>query len=105
MPRLLRDIVRMVVSLDSGISVVGEVPADADVAERIAATEAAFVVCGNGSDDAVDPMPLLARFPRLRVLAVAGDGATGLLYELRPYRERIGPLSAQLLVETIRGGA
>ena len=105
MPHLLRDIVRTAVSFDSKITVVGEVPADAEVAERIAETDAGFVVCGDELDDWLGPMPLLDRFPRLRVLEVASDSATGVLYELSPSRKRIGPLSAQLLVETIRGSA
>jgi len=47
---------------------------------------------------------LLFDRPRLRALAIGGDGAETALYELRPNRTPLGELSAARLLEAIRRG-
>jgi hypothetical protein len=44
---------------------------------------------------------LLAREPGLKILAVAGDGRRGYLYELLPHELALGELTPQKLVEAV----
>jgi hypothetical protein len=45
---------------------------------------------------------LLYRQPHLRVVAVIGGGTEATLYELRPTRERLGPLTLDAFLATVR---
>ena len=43
--------------------------------------------------------------PRLRLLAVTGDGRSAVTYELRPHKTPLGDASADTLLGAIRGAA
>lgn len=45
---------------------------------------------------------LLLRHPHVKVLAIADNGKTGSLYELRPRRVSLGNISARTLTQAIR---
>jgi hypothetical protein len=57
-----------------------------------------------GSDDGEVSEPyrrLLDDHPRLKVLALEGDGRSGSIWELRPHRIPLGELSPRRLVQAI----
>jgi hypothetical protein len=46
---------------------------------------------------------MLFHHPHLRVVAVIGGGTDATLYELRPTREQLGPLTLDAFLATVRG--
>jgi hypothetical protein len=50
-----------------------------------------------------DFLGLLRQRPRLRILAFAGDGKSGALYEMRPRRIPLPEMSRRALRRSIRG--
>jgi hypothetical protein len=103
MPRLLREIVEGIVVVEDDLELTGTLPApeslssldDGDAPDVVITAESPAV------GDAVES--LLDRFPRVRVLAVAGEGRYANVYRLRPCRERIGNLSPDSLLAAVRG--
>lgn len=53
-----------------------------------------------GDDD--EGLQWLARYPAARVVALQGDGADAVVYEMRPHRTPLGELSPRTLREAIR---
>ena len=104
MPRLLREIVKSVLRLEPDVALLGEFPASADLIETVQSTGARFVITDTRTA-ACDQVPrLLCAEPRVRVLGVANDGLESDLYELRPHRIRLGEVSPESLLQTIRAG-
>ena len=84
------------------MTVVGRV-GDADVLAAARRTRADAVLVGQKAKDEREQYgPLLLRRPRLKVLAIAHDGRTGSLYELRPRRVPLGEMSADVLRRAIQ---
>ena len=103
MPPLLLDMLQHVVESDPNMAVVGRV-GDADLLAAVWRTRADVVLVGQkAKDERAQYGRLLLRRPRLKVLAIAQDGRTGLLYELRPRRVPLGEISADALCRAIRG--
>jgi hypothetical protein len=105
MPTLMLDIVHHVVATQPDMVIVDKVDA-AELSAAVQRTRADVVVIGhdeNGERNLF--LSLLLRRPQLRVLAIADDGKSGCLYDLRPRRVRIGKISAGSLAEAIRGRA
>ena len=103
MPKLLLDIVRKVVESAPDMTVAGET-ADrelAPAAKRLRA-DVVLVAQGAGQSDS-DYVTLLRKRPSLKVLAITGDGKSGTLHEMRPYRIPLGEMSADTLRDAIRG--
>ena len=63
------------------------------------------VVSQPDSDDEASPVSMLLRSPRSRVLALAADARTAVLYELRPHRTPLGELSRESLLKAVHAGA
>jgi chemotaxis response regulator CheB len=104
MPHMLRSIIRDIVSDEPDMEVVGELAGQARLLAAVEKTDASFVIIGHDGQDAPDTLgELFAYRPSARVLAVAREGRTGILYELRPQRIPIGELSASRLLAVIRG--
>jgi hypothetical protein len=106
MPRMLRDIVAELVGSQDDMCIVGESAAGSslrDLARRLAPH---VIILGIDSREIpTDARLLVHEQAAMRVLAVEADGRHAWLYELRPHQVRIGEISAQSLVETIRGCA
>jgi hypothetical protein len=86
-----------------GLTVIGEDGGDLLATVRSAAADALIV--REDSCDEEEIRGLLAELPGVRILAIAANGASGSLYELRPHRVRLGELSPQALVDAVTGGA
>jgi len=102
MSPLLLDMLHHVVASNTNMTVVGQV-GDADLLAAVRQTRADVVLVGQKvKDERKRYGPLLLRRPRLKVLAIAHDGRTGSLYELRPRRVHLGELSADALYRAMR---
>jgi hypothetical protein len=104
MPKMLLDILSHVVASEPDMVVAGWVEDDEDLLAAIRRARANVILVGQAAEDAQEKYAslLLAR-PRLKVVAITGDGKTGLLYELRPKRVPLGEISADVLRKAIRG--
>jgi hypothetical protein len=102
MSPLLLDMLHHVVASNPNMAVVGQV-GDADLLAATRRSRADVVLVGQKvKDERKHYGPLLLRRPRLKVLAIAHDGRTGSLYELRPRRVHLGELSADALYRAMR---
>jgi hypothetical protein len=96
LPRLLSDLIVGLGAEERGSEVV-----TAEGSDLIAAAEArdADVVVTTAALAAPDAVAaLLEARPRLRAIAVDGDGREGVVYELRPHRQELGELSRSTLL-------
>ena len=96
LPRMLRDILTEIVSTQADMAIV----ADADAPDE--AGNADFVIAGAERLVQDEVEALLEARPRMKVLAVAGDGRQTFLYELRPQMVPLGEVSPQTLLQVIR---
>jgi DNA-binding NarL/FixJ family response regulator len=105
MSRLLRGIVRGVLSIHRDMRVVREVEDEQAVISAVDETDANFVIWGVDGGFKPTVCELFDRFPRVRVIAIEGDGRDSFLYELRPIKSELGQLSGDRLVDAIRVAA
>lgn len=103
MPRMLREIVAEVVRAQPDMMVVGEYPADAELAGVAQRLEADVVILGadSGGFPALG-RELVHRSPHVKVLAVEAEGRQAWLYELRPHQVVMDQVAPADLVATIR---
>jgi len=100
LPRMLREIIEDVVAAAPDLDVVETVERPTGLIAVVDGAKADFLIAG---DDALEDVGVLLRErPRLKVLAVAGDGRQTFLYELRPQEVSLGEVSPQNLLEAIR---
>jgi hypothetical protein len=102
MPRILREIIEQAVADEPDMEIVGVEGRDVPLRQAVESTRADFVMAG-ADYDLGEVARVLDERPRLRVLAVAGDGREAFLYELRPTRTPLGEVSPQTIVDAIRG--
>src|SRR5262245_21355173 len=77
-----------------------------DLASKVKSTQADAVMMQSADPDCVaDFEPLLRGFPALRVVAIAADGNSGFLHELRPFSLPLPELSAEVLSSVLRSGS
>jgi hypothetical protein len=97
LPRLLNDVVVSIVSGEPDIDF--EQCSREDVARRIreGAVDAVITIATPSL-----VVSLLQSNPALRVIAVAEGARTGFLWQMRPYRESLGELSADGLIRALR---
>ena len=100
MPPILREIIERAVGGEPDLELVQSGP-ERSLRAAVEASAAEFVISGADHDFA-EVARLLDERPRLRVLAVAGDGREAFLYELRPTRTALGEVSQQAIVDAIR---
>jgi len=104
LPRLVRDLLAERLGAEPDLEVVdaGEAPGDG-AAAALARLEPDVVVVGLGADER--PLvwaEMLGRLPHLKLLALEERGRDVSLYELRPTRTRLGPLSPSDVVAAVR---
>jgi hypothetical protein len=102
MPRMLREIVSGVVSMQPDLAVVA-VTGRARARQVLAKSRADVAVTGLDESARQGALDLLGTLPRLRVVAISPDGREGTLYELRSHEVCFGELSPELLLAAIRG--
>ena len=100
LPRMLRDIIEQAVTPEPDMVIVSD-PREPSLAATVERTGADFVILGRDAGP-TEVDGLLCENPRLRVLAVAGDGREAFLYELRPTRTPLGEISPRTIVDAIR---
>ncbi len=107
MPRLLHDIVHAILATQPDIQLAAEphgVPAN-EMARLDALDHADVAIVSASEMENVDYDALLYAHPRLRLVAIAGDGKGGAVYELLPSRVALGEFSPEVLVDAIRSKA
>jgi DNA-binding NarL/FixJ family response regulator len=98
----LVDILHHIVASEPDMAIVGRI-SDGDLFAAAQATGADVILIGQRAKEGGEQYEeLLLRQPRLKVLAIAEDGKTGSLYELRPQRISLGEVSAGVLCAAIR---
>ena len=104
-PGLWSETIRGVLEADADIEVRGEIDDCTQIDQAVDRTEADVVVWLTADmDRVIEPCKrLLARLPRIRVLAVK-DGTKASVWRMRPTRRRLGQLSPETLVREVRGG-
>ena len=104
MPRMLLDILSNIVASEPDMVVAGWVKDDEDLLAATRRARASVILVGRAAEDEQEKYASLLRArPKLKVVAIAGDGKTSLLYELRPQRVPLGEISADALRKAIRG--
>lgn len=103
-PGLLRDIVWDALAGHEDIDLVLESSADAAGPAVNANHPGTVVWCGRESPPEATVRALLYDHPRLRILAIAGEGRAGVLHELVPHASSVRDLSPEVLLHAVRGG-
>lgn len=101
---VFQEVLAAALAAEPDLRVVGVSDPDPDqVAGAVALRDVHVVVLSLPSDSTLGEYdPLLYRHPHLRVVAVIGGGTDATLYELRPARERLGPLTLDAFLATVR---
>jgi hypothetical protein len=103
-PGMFLDILDNIIASQPDMRVVGRVGTAESLLAAIRRTAAdVILVRQKVADERKEYFPVLLKRPRVKVLAVAGNGKTGLLYELRPQCRPLGTMSAETLCAAIRG--
>jgi DNA-binding NarL/FixJ family response regulator len=102
MPRLLREIIVQAVGDEPDLEIVPFEAHGAALRQTVESSRADFVIAG-ADYEFREVAQVLEERPRLRILAVAGQGREAFLYELRPTRTPLGEVSPRTIVEAIRG--
>ena len=103
LPTLMTDILQHLAASDPAVTVVGRAGASDLLAEARRWRADVIVVARKAKDERRKLAKLLLNRPRLKVLAIAENGAAGTLYEMRPRRIFIGNISAHSLSQAIHG--
>jgi DNA-binding NarL/FixJ family response regulator len=103
LPRLVRDMVKEILSEESGVRVVTKADCDEPLADAVVSTGVNCVVLSAARPGlAREVEAALRALPGLRVLALAPGDGTGVLYEMRPYRVPLGAISPAVLIDALR---
>jgi DNA-binding NarL/FixJ family response regulator len=108
LPRMLREIVRNVLDAHAGVTVVDHAsvqPRPTSLVEAVDRARADVVITGKPDQRAAVTRTLLEQRPRVQLIAVSEDGRHTTVSGLRPYREPLGEVEPDQLVEAIRGVA
>jgi DNA-binding NarL/FixJ family response regulator len=99
LPRMLEEIVSHILS-QRGLEVAGTARKVDGLPRKVARARPDVVVLGE--DDPPLAAALLEQSPRLKVLAITGEGQDWWLYGLSPERTRLGALSPARLVRVVQ---
>jgi hypothetical protein len=100
MPRLLNDIVHTILAAEADLDVDAPSSHAALLPEKV--RDADVVIVMERELAGMNYESLLRAHPRLRLVALSGDGRSGALCELRPCRVPLGELSPQSLIDAVR---
>jgi DNA-binding NarL/FixJ family response regulator len=104
MPKMLLDILSHVVASEPDMVVVGWVNDDEDLLAATRRARANVILVRQAAENEQEKYAsLLFARPKLKVVAIVGDGKTGFVHELRPQCVPLGEISADALRNAIRG--
>jgi chemotaxis response regulator CheB len=106
MSNMLASVVTGVLARLPDMIVAGRAEAGDDLIAKIRSTQADVVMLQ--SDDpghAAAYEPMLRGFPVLKVVAIAADGNSGFLHEMRPFSLPLPELSGEVLLTALRSGS
>jgi hypothetical protein len=103
MSRLLGDLVKGIVASADEAAVVAELDNETGLESAVESTRANFVIAALDEHALSEPyLSLFEHRPLVKVLAIAGDGDTGSLWELRPDRVALGEVCPASLLTALR---
>lgn len=102
MPRLLHDIVHSILAAEADIELDVSAKNSAEPMSPETVRNADVVIVTEPELARVNYEHLFGKQPRLRLVAVSGDGRNATLHELRPSRIALGELSPRTLVDAVR---
>jgi DNA-binding NarL/FixJ family response regulator len=103
LPRMLRDVFRLLIVEQSDMEVVGELGNGVELLLATGQTQPDIIILGvEGSELPGIGSHLLNEFPHVKLLGVTADGQHLTIYELRPHAGLIGNVSPQGLLDAIR---
>ena len=102
MPRMLTDIVRNIIMSHDDLEFAGEAVSVSGLAETAQALDADVLVIGAAPDENnTTCIHLLYARPRMRILAIDGEGREAQFFQLRPHMTHLGELSRDTLVAAL----
>jgi hypothetical protein len=100
---MLSSIITAALAESPDLVVVGHVLEQQDLTAQIALRSADAVIAQSSAPAAIERyVPLLRRFPELKIVAIDGASNTGFVHQLRPYSTRLPELSADVLQAELR---
>jgi hypothetical protein len=103
MSNMLSSIVTAALAQAPDLVVAGQIGRDEDLTAQISLTNADAVITQSGTPGAVERfVPLLRRFPELKVVAIHSASNSSFVHQLRPYSARLPELSADVLQAVLR---
>ncbi len=102
MPRMLSEIVERVLVDVREAAIVAKVSQPADLVSALDEARADLAIAGPSVADEPSLLELVTARPRMKALAVVGDGERAVLYDLAPRRIPLGELSAGVLLAALR---
>jgi DNA-binding NarL/FixJ family response regulator len=98
MSNMLSSIITAALAQAPDLVVVGQIGDEEDLTTQISLTNADAVITQSGRPGAIERfVPLLRRFPELKVVAIHGASNKGFVHQLRPCSTRLSELSADVL--------
>jgi DNA-binding NarL/FixJ family response regulator len=101
---MLREIVRDSVARQSDMEIVGDFGESDEFLEAVEGVDVA-IIGAREPDDSTLARKVLQASPSTRVLIIAMNGDSAVLWELRPYKVRIDDVSPESLIRAIRSEA
>jgi hypothetical protein len=102
MPMMLREIVRQAATAEPGIDIAAELEGSLDdLTDVMAIRPDVVVVCAEQVSE-IEVDRLLQQCNGVRVVGLSADASQATLYEMRPYRARLGELGTAGLIAVIR---
>ena len=101
---MLREIVRDSVTRQRDMEVVGEFGRREEFLRAVEGIDVA-IIGAREPDDSTLARQVLRASPSTRVLIVAMNGGSAVLWELRPHKVRLDDVSPESLIKAIRAGA
>jgi DNA-binding NarL/FixJ family response regulator len=98
---MLSEIVRDSVARQSDIEIVGDFSERDEFLEAVEGIDVA-IIGARQPDDSTLARQVLQASPSTRVLIIAGNGSSAVLWELRPYKVRLDDVSPESLIRAIR---
>jgi hypothetical protein len=100
---MLSSIITAALAQAPDLVVAGQIGDDEDLTAQISMTNADAVITQSGTPGAIENfVPLLRRFPELKVVAIHSASNRGFVHQLRPYSTRLPELSADVLQAVLR---
>ena len=105
MPGMLHDIVHTVLAAQPDVELVSENAPLTSLAQSASLLDTDVVIFAQPQATKHDYAALLYAHPRLRLIAISGDGRAAAVYELQPQQIPLGALSPETLIQAVRASA